>query len=123
MKPTLLLAILLTLHVSHAADPLSDALQKGLFEEEANHNLDAAIKAYQEVVTATDAQRKLTATAVFRLGECYRKLGQTNEATAQFQRVLRDFSDQEPLVKLARSYVALPQRTLAGASPLCGHRP
>jgi len=65
-----------------------------LFEEEANDNLAAAIKAYQSVLATHDNQRKLAATALFRLGECYRKLGQTNEAVAQYQRLLRDFSDQ-----------------------------
>src|SRR3989442_2039567 len=84
---------------SSAADTLSETLQKGLFEEEANHNLEAAIKAYQSVLQQTDEQRKLAATAIFRLGECYRKLGQTNEATAQYERILREFSDQGPLVR------------------------
>src|SRR5215472_14285218 len=56
------------------------ALQKGLFEEEANHDFNAAIRAYQAVVKQFDQDRKLAATAVFRLGECYRKQGNTNEA-------------------------------------------
>ncbi len=89
-----LLVGLLTIPVrlSSAAEGVNELLQKGLFEEEANHNLDAAIKAYQSVITQQDDQRKLAATAVFRLGECYRKLGRTNEATAQYERVLRDFA-------------------------------
>lgn len=85
-----------------AADPISDALQKGLFEEEANHNLDAAIKAYQSVIDQTAEQRKLTATAVFRLGECYRKLNKTNEAVVQYQRVYREFSDHTNLLALSQ---------------------
>ncbi len=91
-----------------AADVLTEKLQRGLFEEEANHNLDAAIKEYQSVVSQSDEQRKVMATALFRLGECYRKLGRTNEANAQYERVLRDFSEQEQLVKLSRS--SLPTR-------------
>ena len=77
MKTTsiVLLAVLLTgsAHVISVADDLSAALQKGLLEEEANHNLDAAIQAYQTVINQYDDQRKIAATAVFRLGECYRK--------------------------------------------------
>src|ERR1043166_9338327 len=42
---------------SVGADSLSETLQKGLFEEEANHNLDAAIKAYQSVLQQTDRKR------------------------------------------------------------------
>src|ERR1051326_5603980 len=80
------------------ADNLSEALQKGLLEEEANHNLDAAIQAYQSVVNQYDDQRKIAATAVFRLGECYRKQGKTNEAALQYQRVLGDFADQAGLI-------------------------
>src|SRR5947207_12192016 len=85
-----------------AAEGPSENLQKGLFEEEANHNLEAAIKAYQSVLQQTDEQRKLAATAAFRLGECYRKLGKTNEASAQFQRILKDYSDQTVLANLSR---------------------
>ena len=88
-----------------AADPLTERLQRGLFEEEANRNLDAAIKEYQAVVTQSDEQRKVTATALFRLGDCYRKLGKTNEAAAFYQRITRDFSEQEQLARLAADFL------------------
>jgi tetratricopeptide (TPR) repeat protein len=89
-----------------AADPLTETFQKGLFEEEANRDLTAAVKAYEEVVRQLDGQRHLAATAVFRLGECYRKLGRTNDAVAQFQRIVREYSDDETLVKLSRQNLA-----------------
>src|SRR5207247_8592516 len=73
---------------------LSTALQRGLFEEEANHNLDAAIQAYQSVANQYDKDRKLAATAIFRLGESYRKQGKNNEAVAQCERLLRHFAVQ-----------------------------
>ena len=85
-----------------ATNDLTTVLQNGLFEEEANHNLDAAILAYQSVATQFDKDRKLAATAIFRLGECYRKRGDTNAANAQYRRILREFSDQPPLVTLSR---------------------
>src|SRR3954470_20284471 len=87
---------------SHSAEGLTQTLQHGLFEEEANQNLDAAVKAYQSVIAQSDEERKVIATAFFRLGECYRKLGKTNEATAQFRRILRDYSDQEQLSTVSR---------------------
>jgi ankyrin repeat protein len=94
-----LAAILVTVaRVAFAADPLSDTFQKGLIDEEANQDLDAAIQAYQLVIGQHDDQRPLVANALFRLGECYRKQGKTNEAIAQYQRVMRDFSDQANLV-------------------------
>jgi len=103
--------------VARSADSLTQNLQHGLFEEEANHNLDAAIKAYQAVVSQSDEQRKVVATALFRLGECYRKLGKTNEATAFYQRILREFADQEQLVGLSRENLSKSGSLLASDQP------
>jgi ankyrin repeat protein len=84
------------------AAPLPAALARGILEEEGNLNPRAAVRNYQAVVAQFDEQRRFVATALFRLGECYRKLGQTNEAVVQFQRVLREFADQPALATLAR---------------------
>lgn len=113
--------IILTLSLSAATNDLTSALQKGLFEEEANHNLDAAAQAYQAVSAQFDKDRKLAATAIFRLGEVYRKQGKTNEAVAQYERIVREFSDQETLATLSRQNLAGIGRgrsisTAAGAS-------
>ena len=89
-----------------ATNDLTTALQRGLFEEEANQNLGAAIQAYQTVANQFDKDRKLAATAIFRLGECYRKQGNTNDAATQYDRILRDFSDQPTLVTLSRQNLA-----------------
>ena len=94
-----------------ATNDITTLLQKGLFEEEANHNLEAAMRHYQAAIDGFDKDRQLAATAVFRLGECLRKLGKTSEADAQYQRVLRDFADQTTLAGLSREY-------LAGKTPL-----
>jgi ankyrin repeat protein len=91
---------------SAATNDLTTALQRGLFEEEANQNLGAAIQAYQTVANQFDKDRKLAATAIFRLGECYRKQANTNDAAAQYERILRDFSDQPTLVTLSRQNLA-----------------
>jgi tetratricopeptide (TPR) repeat protein len=88
--------------VSSAADPIIETFKKALFEEEANQNYDVAIRAYLEVVGKLDEQRKLAATAIFRLGECYRKLNRTNDAVAQYHRLLADFTDQANLLTLCR---------------------
>lgn len=110
MKTTSLLALACAAALvrAFAADPLQEALQQGLLEEDANHNLDAAIAAYQTVVTQYDAQRQAAATALFRLAECLRKQGKTNEAVAHYQRVVRDFADQSRLVELSRAHVPAP---------------
>lgn len=89
-----------------AADPMSEALQKGLLAEEASQNPQAAIQAYQSVLKQYEEQRRIAATAAFRLGETYRKLGKTNEAFAQFERVLREFESESALANLSRKYLA-----------------
>lgn len=85
---------------------LTVLLQQGLFEEQANRNLDAAIEDYAALAMQFDKDRQLAATAVFRLGECYRAQGKTNEAAAQYQRILRDFPDQTTLATLSRQDLA-----------------
>lgn len=89
-----------------SADPLTTAFQQGLLEEELNRDLTNAITAYERVVQGLDEQRPLAATALFRLGECYRKLGQTNDAVAVYQRILRDFTEEATLTKLSRENLA-----------------
>ncbi|MCL5097493.1 MAG: ankyrin repeat domain-containing protein [Candidatus Omnitrophica bacterium] len=84
-----------------ASDSLSAALQNGLYEEEVTRNLAAAIQAYQSVIQQFDQDRKLAATAIFRVGECYRKQGNTNGAIGQYQRILREFPDQTVLAELS----------------------
>ena len=103
----LLAGVIASTRLASAAEPAGGGfLQKGLYEEEANHDLKAAIEAYQAVVTQFDAQRPATATAIFRLGECYRKQGKTNEAAAFYQRILRDFADQTELARLSRTFAS-----------------
>ncbi|HEV2694789.1 MAG TPA: ankyrin repeat domain-containing protein [Verrucomicrobiae bacterium] len=85
---------------------LTALLQQGLLEEQASRNLDAAIADYQTLAAQFDKDRQLAATAVFRLGECYRAQGKTAEAAAQYQRILRDFSDQTTLATLSRQDLA-----------------
>src|SRR5215213_3128221 len=111
----LMTVLLLLITGSRAAtNDVSSTLQKGLFEEEANHNLPAAIEAYQSVIRQLDENRKLAATAIFRLGECYRKQGKTNEAVAQYDRVVREFGDQSVLVTFSQNNLGALQASQAG---------
>src|ERR1041385_7882763 len=79
--------------------------ERGLLEEEANHQLDAAIRNYQEAVACLVTNRQMLATAVFRMGECYRKQGKLNEARIQYRRILRDFPEQTELIRLSQQVV------------------
>ncbi len=85
-----------------STNDLTTLLQRGLFEEEANRNLDAAIANYDALAKQFDRNRQIAATAIFRLGECYRKLGRTNDAVQHYERILREFPDQQTLATLSR---------------------
>ena len=101
MKILILFGLCIALPLQ-AADPLLSSLQQGLLEEEANHNLEAAIQSYQAVIQQNIEQRKIVATAIFRLGECYRKQGKNSEAAAQYERLTRDYTDQTTLLTLSQ---------------------
>lgn len=103
----MLVVLMLVATLARAAtNDLSGLLQRGLFEEEANRNLDAASTAYETLVKQFDKDRQIGATAVFRLGEVYRKQGKTNEAVLQYERIVRDFAEQTTLVTLSRQNLA-----------------
>src|SRR6266581_9020014 len=85
-----------------AARETNTPFENGLLEEEANHHLEAAILNYQQAVAYLVTNRQMLATAVFRMGECYRKQGKLNEARMQYRRILRDFPDQVDLAHLSQ---------------------
>ncbi len=96
---------------------LTSLLQQGLLEEQANHNLDAAIADYQSLAMQFDKDRQLAATAIFRLGECYRAQGKTNEAATQYQRIISEFPDQKTLEMLSRQNLTGMGATIASGGP------
>jgi ankyrin repeat protein len=102
----LAMTVVFTAMARGATNDLTGLLQKGLFEEEANRDLSAAIANYQSLASDFDQDRQLAATAIFRLGECYRKLGKTNEAVIEYQRIIKEFSDQQTLATLSRQNLA-----------------
>ena len=110
------LSAVLCPRLSGVTNEISTALQRGLFEEEANHNFQAALQSYQSAIASYDESRKMAATALYRLGEVYRKLGKTNDAAAQYERLLRDFSDQPDLVAAAQKFVGAIANTPTNAA-------
>lgn len=102
-----ILFVLLTAGMLRAQSTnMTGLLQQGLFEEQANRNLDAAIGDYKAVAGQFDKDRQMAATAIFRLGECYRAQGKTNEAASQYERIVREFADQQTLATLSRQNLA-----------------
>jgi ankyrin repeat protein len=94
---------------------LRQYLQDGLFEEEANRNLDKASAAYEALLESFDKDRQFAATAVFRLAEIRVKQNRKDDAIALFQRVITEFGN-DPLAKLSRERIT----ALGGKVPAAG---
>ncbi len=81
---------------------LQKLLQDALFAEEATQDLTQAAAAYEALLAAYADQRRLAATALFRLAEVRRKQDRPQDAIAHYQHLLRDFPSEEPLARLSR---------------------
>ena len=78
----------------------------GLQTEEVEMDYLKAARFYQTVIEDFDLRRQKAANAVFRLGECLRKLGRFEASTVQYARILREFPDQVELTRLSHQFVA-----------------
>jgi hypothetical protein len=88
------------------AASLSEVLEQGVYAEETKGDLNAAIKAYQQVVADAKAGEALAAQAQYRLGACLYKQKNYAEATAAFEKLVKDYPDQKALVGKANNYLA-----------------
>ncbi len=85
-----------------AASPLEQKFRDGLYAEEAKQDLTTAAQAYRDIVDNYDRDRETASSALFRLGEVYRKQNKPKDAVECFRRVVREFPDREPLARIAR---------------------
>lgn len=125
LRPLLALLLLpaTALHAQETSppptSPLETKFREGLYAEEAKQDLTAAAKAYQEIVAGFDRDRETASSALFRLGEVYRKQNRPKEAAAAFRRVALEFPDRDPLARLARENLTAlgePLPTVPGAA-------
>jgi hypothetical protein len=77
-------------------------LDKAIIAEETSADPTKAADQYRAAIARFDTQRADAAQAVFRLGECLRKLGRIEESKVQYARILREFVDEADLVKLSQ---------------------
>ena len=108
LKSALLLATLLAALAAARADetPPSEALRRGLYQEEVKRDPEAAAKHYQEVLEQFARQQAVAATALFRLAEVRRGQGKNDDAIRLYQQLLAGFPNAEAEAKLARNRLA-----------------
>jgi cytohesin len=118
-------ALVLTASLLWSQEPSKTQLEKGLFEEQVQQNLPAAVEHYQSFLTQQETLRRNMAMAVWRLGEVYLKQGKTNEAHGQFRKLLQLYPDQTNLVAQASARLPTEERInkASGASAVSGGQP
>lgn len=84
------------------AKSASVLLREGLYAEEVEGDLDAAIGVYRQIVADASAPREQVAQALYRLGVCHMKRKDELEARAAFSRLAADYADQTQLVEKVR---------------------
>jgi len=84
-----------------AATP-SESLQQGLYAEEVEGNLDAAIKTYTQVINNKSAPPALVAQALYRQGMCYLKIKDEGAARTTLEKLVAEYASQTELVEKAR---------------------
>jgi tetratricopeptide (TPR) repeat protein len=82
-----------------AQDPLL-LLEKAIYAEETQGDLNAAIGLYQQIVADAEAPRPTSALALFRFGICYQKSGSIEQARAAFAKLLKQFPEQQDLIAI-----------------------
>ncbi|HTI72942.1 MAG TPA: ankyrin repeat domain-containing protein [Candidatus Limnocylindria bacterium] len=90
---------------AHGEDTLQDRLTRGIVAEETQQDLKSAAAHYSEILKIADQQRSVVASALFRLAEVQRRLGQAEESKSNYARLIREFPASTNLVEMARKYV------------------
>jgi Tol biopolymer transport system component len=102
----LMLAVVASAHAQQSAGVL---LQSGLYKEDVNGDLEAAIEIYERVLKEFPKDRPVAAKALLHIGLCYEKLGK-EKAQKAYQRLVKEYADQPDAVAEARVRLAAMER-------------
>jgi len=92
-------------NVSGQATP-QEMLNKAIYQEEVNGNLDEAIKLFLEIVDKNPTNRAVTVEAFYHLGLTNEKLG-NKKAKEYYEKIVNGFGDQPEFVRIARERLAV----------------
>jgi TolA-binding protein len=92
------IASLMLAAIPTAAQTTAELLQKGIYAQETEGNLDNAILIYRQIVNSAPSQRDLAAQAQYRLAQALLQKGDLTTASKEFERLARDYADQSNLV-------------------------
>jgi len=103
MPAKIISGILLTVTLSLAlmAQNAQELYQRGLVQEQANGNLQEAIKLYSQAAKTAGKDRALAAKALIHVASCQEKLGHPAEAAAAYGEALLTYPEQRAEVSIA----------------------
>jgi hypothetical protein len=85
-----------------AAESPSLLLQKGIYAEEIEQNLDSAIKIYEQIAAEAANNRSVAAQAQYRLAVCYQKQGKKEQAIRLLHELVQQSLTDPSVTKKAR---------------------
>jgi len=99
---TIIFLVAVVLPASAApAKEASVLLQEGLYAEEVDGDLDAAITIYEKIIRDKSAQRSHVAQALYRQGMCYLKKQREQQAKLVFEKLIAEYGDQTKIISKA----------------------
>jgi len=87
------------------AESAETLLQIGTKREVVDGDLAGAVEIYKKAITAAKGNKAVAASALVRLADVYRKMGNP-EAQKTYERILRDYADQKDAVATAKARLA-----------------
>src|SRR5262245_44278471 len=94
----LLLALMTLIALPAAAQTAAEQLQKAIFAQDSQGNVDSAITMYRQLAYSGLTPRDVAAEAQYRLAQALLVKGDVPAATREFERMERDFADYQKLV-------------------------
>jgi Tol biopolymer transport system component len=98
--------VLVVASSAYARQSAGVLLQSGLYKEEVNGDLEAAIEIYEGILQEFPKDRPVAAKAQLHIGLCYEKLG-LREAQKAYQKVVDGYPEQTEPVKVAHERLSL----------------
>ena len=95
------LGLLMAFNIVFSQQTAGEIFQQALYIEEAEGDLEKAIKLYQKILEQFPEEREVAVKAQLQIGICCEKLG-LKEAQEAFEKVVENFPEQEEEVKIAR---------------------
>ena len=110
LKVLTLIGLVVVLAPANLAWPESASvlLEKAIYTEETVGDLDAAIDLYEKTIEEAEANRAYAAEALYRLGMCHAKKGETAPAQRAYRKLIERYPEEEKFVSLAKAQLIEP---------------